>query len=161
MKAVASKISQLSTNEITDFEKNGYIDLTLEDGETVRIESEGLDIIRTGLEGWQVETERGLSVAVDTELSHELKLEGIAREFVNRIQNMRKEADFDVVDRIVIGVQGSEEIKEAVVSMSDYIKKETLAEEIKLEQLEVSDFDKKWEIGETECEISVRRNLNS
>jgi isoleucyl-tRNA synthetase len=160
MKAVAAKIGQLNTDEISQFEKNGWIDLEIGD-ETIRIDTEGLDIIRTGLEGWTVETERGLSVAVDTELSTELVQEGIAREFVNRVQNMRKEANFEVTDRISIGFTGSENIIEAVVAMSDYIKKETLAEEIQPSELEVSDFTKNWEIGEETCTISIRRNINS
>lgn len=161
MKAVASKVGQLSTDEITNFEQQGFIDIGLEDGETIRLDEEGLEIIRTGLEGWQVETERGLSVAVDTEMDTELIQEGLAREFVNRVQNMRKEADFEVTDRVVLGVVASDELKEAVVSMSDYIKKETLAEELQLEELEVSDFIKTWEIGDVECTISIRRTVNS
>jgi isoleucyl-tRNA synthetase len=161
MKPVAAKIGQLGTDEITQFEKSGSLEITLDNGETIRIDEDGLEIVRTGLEGWQVETERGLSVAVDTELSSELKLEGFAREFVNRVQSMRKEADFDVVDRIKIGFTGSEELKEAVVSMNDYIKTETLSEEIKFENLEVSDFVKEWEIGEEECKISIRRTVNA
>ncbi|MDZ7807358.1 MAG: DUF5915 domain-containing protein [Gracilimonas sp.] len=59
MKAVAAKVNQLSTEEITEFEKNGWIDLDIND-ETIRIDSEGLEIVRTGLEGWTVETEKGL-----------------------------------------------------------------------------------------------------
>jgi len=161
MKAVAAKVNQFETETITNFEQQGFIDIQLEGSETVRLESNELDIIRTGLEGWQVESERGLSVAVDTEISHELRIEGLTREFVNRVQSMRKEADFDVVDRISIGFKGEELIKEAVVSMSDYIKEETLAEEIQLTELEVSDFVKTWEIGDTECTISVRRNIKS
>ncbi len=161
MKAVSAKVRDLGTEALSDFEKNGVIEIDLGDGDIVKIEADGLDIIRTGLEGWKVETERGLSVAVDTELSHELKLEGLAREFVNRAQNMRKEADFDVVDRIIIGFEGSDELKEAVVSMKDYIKQETLAEEIDFELLDVSDFMKDWEIGGADCKISVRRNVNS
>lgn len=161
MKAVAGKVNQLDTTAISAFEEEGFLDILLDDGETVRLAGEELDIIRTGLEGWQVETERGLSVAVDTELSRELLIEGLTREFVNRVQNMRKEADFDVVDRISIGFEGDETLKEAVVSMSDYIKEETLAEEIQLVQLEVSDFVKTWEIGDSKCTISVRRNINS
>ncbi|MDR9418475.1 isoleucine--tRNA ligase [Gracilimonas sp.] len=160
MKAVAAKVGELSTEEITQFEKEGYIDLEVDD-ETIRIDSEGLEIIRTGLEGWTVETEGGLSVAVDTDLSEALIQEGIAREFVNRVQNMRKEANFDVTDRIAIGFTGSDKVKEAVVSMSEYIKKETLAEEIQISELEISDFTKTWEIGEEECTISIRRNINS
>ena len=161
MKDVASKVSKLTTDEITNFEREGFIDIDLSSGETIRLEGDGLEIIRTGLEGWQVETERGLSVAVDTEMSVELIQEGIAREFINRLQNMRKEADFEVTDRITIGVTATENLKEAVVSMSDYIKQETLAEELLLEDLEVSDFIKTWEIGDSECTISIRRTVNS
>lgn len=160
MKAVAAKVNQLSTGQITQFEKNGWIDLDIED-ETIRIDEEGLEIVRTGLEGWTVETERGLSVAVDTDLSEELLQEGIAREFVNRIQNMRKEANFEVTDRICIGFTGSDVIKQAVISMNDYIKKETLAEEIQVKDLKVSDFTKTWDIGDEKCKISIRKNINS
>ncbi len=158
MKEVSAKVGKLDTESITNFERDGVIDITLDNGETIRLDSDELEIIRTGLEGWQVETERGLSVAVDTELSKELVEEGLAREFINRVQNMRKEADFEVVDRIQIGVTGDEQLKEAVVSMSEYIKQETLAEEIQLEALDVSDFVKTWEIGDGECSISIRRN---
>ncbi|NIQ04310.1 MAG: hypothetical protein GWO20_00840, partial [Candidatus Korarchaeota archaeon] len=66
----------------------------------------------------------------------------------------------EVTDRIAIGFTGSDDIKEAVVSMSDYIKKETLAEELQIKELEVSDFTKTWDIGEEECTISIRRNIN-
>ncbi len=86
--------------------------------------------------------------------------EGLAREFVNRIQNMRKEADFDVEDRIIIGFNGSDKLEDAVESMKDYIKSETLAEEISSQELDVSDFVKNWEIGEGESTISIRRNPN-
>ena len=107
-----------------------------------------------------METEDGLSVALDTEMTPELVKEGLAREFVNRIQNMRKEADFDVVDRITIGFEGTDKLEEAVESMKDYIKSETLAEEIATHELEVSDFIKSWEIGDGESTISIRRNPN-
>lgn len=161
MKAVAAKVRELNTEEISGFESNGFIDLDLGNDGVVRIEADGLDIVRTGLEGWQVETERGLSVAVDTELSHELKLEGLAREFVNRIQNMRKEADFEVTDRITVGFEGNEELQEAAASMHTYIKAETLATDIETSLLNISDFEKEWEINGSNCKISVRRNVNS
>jgi isoleucyl-tRNA synthetase len=160
MKPVAAKVAELTTEEITEYEETGSIELDLGDKGIVQLGSDGLEITRTGLEGWSVETEDGLSVALDTELSPELVKEGLAREFVNRIQNMRKEADFDVVDRITIGFEGSDELEEAVESMKDYIKSETLAEEIETHELEVSDFVKSWEIGDDESTISIRRNPN-
>lgn len=160
MKAVARQVRDLTTDQITEYEKSGSIELNLEDDGVVRLGSEALEIDRVGLEGWSVETEKGLSVALDTELSTKLVEEGLAREFVNRIQNMRKEADFDVVDRIAIGFSGSGQLEEAVKSMDDYIKHETLAEEISTNELEVSDFVKTWEIGNEDCTISIRRNPN-
>jgi isoleucyl-tRNA synthetase len=160
MKAVSAAVRELNSEDITRFEQQGYIDLDLGDGDVQRLEEGELEVIRHGLQGWEVETEAGLSVAVDTELSPALVQEGLAREFINRIQNMRKEADFDVVDRIFIGVEGSDQIKQAVDSLSDYIVRETLAEEISLEKLEVSDYVKTWEIGEGNCTISIRRNVN-
>lgn len=160
MKPVASKVSELTTEEITEYERTGTIELDLGEDGIVQLGSEGLEISRTGLEGWSVETEDGLSVALDTELTPELVKEGLAREFVNRIQNMRKEADFDVVDRITIGFEGSDKLEEAVDSMEDYIKSETLAEEVKPHELEVSDFVKSWEIGDEDTMISIRRNPN-
>ncbi|NIR71926.1 MAG: isoleucine--tRNA ligase [Aliifodinibius sp.] len=160
MKPVASKVADLTTEEITEYEETGSIELDLGDQGIVQLGEDSLEIIRTGLEGWSVETEKGLSVALDTELTEELVQEGLAREFVNRIQNMRKEADFDVEDRIIIGFDSSDEIEEAVRAMKDYIKSETLAEEISFEKLEVSDFVKSWEIGDSESTISIRRNPN-
>lgn len=161
MKLVAAKVNKFGTETITKLEQQGFINIELSDGENVQLNAKELEIVRTGLEGWQVETERGLSVAVDTEISHDLKMEGLTREFVNRVQSMRKEADFDVIDRISIGFNGEEFLKEAVVSLSDYIKEETLAEEIQLSELKISDFIKSWEIGDQECTISIRRNINT
>ncbi len=160
MKALTPRVKELTTEEITEYEQSGSIELDLGEHGKVRLGSGDLEVSRTGLEGWSVETEGGLSVALDTELSPELEREGLAREFVNRVQNMRKEADFEVVDRIRIGFEGSDKVEEAVESMKDYISSETLAESISAGSLEVSDFVKTWEIGEKECTISIKRNPN-
>ena len=136
------------------------MELDLDGDGVVELDRNDLEISRSGLEGWQVETEDGMSVALDTDLSTELVQEGLAREFINRIQNMRKEADFEVTDRIAIGVATSDKLYEAIQAMNDYIKRETLAEKITDGLLEVSDFKKKWEIGDDNCTISIRRNPN-
>ena len=161
MKAVAAKIRDLTTEDITAFESKGSIELTFDDGEKIRLTSNELDIQRTGLKGWSVESEKGITVAVDTKITEELELEGLSREFVNRIQNMRKEADFDVTDRIAIGISGSEKMENVVTSTADNIKAETLAEEVNAEPLEVSDFIKTWDIEGNEVEISIRRTVKS
>ncbi len=161
MKAAAARIGNLSTEEITEFEKKGAIELPMDDGENIRITSDEIDIQRTGLKGWSVEAEDGITVAVDTEITPELLKEGMSREFINRIQNMRKEADFDVTDRIVIGFSGSKDLGEAVDYAGDVIKTETLAEKIETTLLDVSDFVKSWDIEGSQCEISIRRTTNT
>ena len=157
MKEVASQVQLFSTEQITEYERLGRITVRLDDGTQIVLVENEIDIIRTGLEGWQVETEVGLSVAVDTELSEELQKEGLAREFVNRVQNMRKEANFNVTDRIVTGVQANENLASAINYMTEYIQQETLSESLELEELKVSDYLKSWEIGDEECIISIRR----
>ena len=157
MKAVAGQGQLFSTEQISDFERLGEVTVRLDDLTQIVLVEKEIDIIRTGLEGWQVESEAGLSVAVDTELSEELQKEGLAREFVNRVQNMRKEANFDVTDRIATGVQANEKLAAAISYMAEYIQQETLSESLEQEELKVSDYVKTWEIGDEECIISIRR----
>ena len=157
MKAVAGQVQSFSTEQISDFERLGQVTVRLDDGTQIVLVEKEIDIIRTGLEGWQVESEAGLSVAVDTELSEELQKEGLAREFVNRVQNMRKEANFDVTDRIATGVQANEKLAAAISYMAEYIQQETLSESLEQEELKASDYVKTWEIGDEECNISIRR----
>ena len=157
MKAVASQVQSFSTEQISEFELLGQVTVRLDNGTQIVLLEKEIDIIRTGLEGWQVESEAGLSVAVDTELSEELQKEGLAREFVNRVQNMRKEANFDVTDRIATGVQANEKLAAAISYMAEYIQQETLSESLEQEELQVSDYVKTWEIGDEECIISIRR----
>ena len=157
MKAVAGQVQSFSTEQISDFERLGQVTVRLDDGTQIVLVEKEIDIIRTGLEGWQVESEAGLSVAVDTELSEELQKEGLAREFVNRVQNMRKEANFNVTDRIATGVQANEKLAAAISYMAKYIQQETLSESLEQEELKVSDYVKTWEIGDEECIISIRR----
>lgn len=157
MKAVAGQVQSFSTEQISEFERLGQVTVRLDNGTQIVLVEKEIDIIRTGLEGWQVESEAGLSVAVDTELSEELQKEGLAREFVNRVQNMRKEANFDVTDRIATGVQANEKLAAAISYMAEYIQQETLSESLEQEELKVSDYVKTWEIGDEECIISIRR----
>jgi len=161
MKAVASKISGLTKEQISEFEHSGSVTLVLDDGNEVVISGDELEIQRTGLEGWSVETQDGITVALDTEISDTLLREGITREFMNRIQNMRKEADYEVTDRIIVGFDGSELLTEAVDERLDIIKSETLAERIQSSPLDAPDFIKSWDIEGEECEISIQRTINN
>lgn len=160
MKQVAAKVKSLSNEQINEFEKNRSIELDLDSGSVV-LQDDELEIMRTGLEGWSVETEDGITVAVDTELTTELLQEGIAREFMNRIQNMRKEADYDVTDRIKIGFTGSEKLTQAIEARMETIKTETLAETITSKTLDSPDFVKSWDIEGEDCEITIQRTINN
>ena len=161
MKAVTAKINLLTTEDISAFESKGSIELILDNGEIIRISSNEMEIQRTGLEGWSVESEKGITVAVDTELTEELIREGLSREFVNRVQNMRKEADFEVTDRIHIGYSGSDKLNDAIAATVETIKMETLAEVVEPKLLKVSDFVKTWQIEGEDAEISIRRTNNN
>jgi isoleucyl-tRNA synthetase len=161
MKAVAAIIRNMTKQQINDFETSGSITLTLDDGSNILISSDELEIQRTGLEGWSVETQDGITVALDTEISDELLREGITREFMNRVQNMRKEADYEVTDRIIIGYDGSDHLDEAIKERLETIKTETLAETIQSETLKEPDFIKLWDIEGENCEISIQRTINN
>jgi len=161
MKAVAAKVREMTNEEINDFETTGSVTLSIDDDTDVLISSDELEIQRTGLEGWSVETQDGITVALDTEITDELLREGITREFMNRVQNMRKEADYDVTDRIKIGYDGSEILETAIKERLETIKTETLAESIQSETLDEPDFIKSWDIEGEECEISIQRTINN
>ena len=99
-------------------------------GNPVTISREDVSISAQSIEGWLVDSEAGLTVALDTALTPDLVNEGLAREFVNRVQNMRKDAGFDVTDRIRIQFQAPSRIAEAVEKLSTYVMSETLATQI-------------------------------
>ncbi len=160
MKPVAARVQNLSTEEISEFEKNGEWIVELDDGDSVTLKMEDIDITRHGLEGWSVETERGVTVALDTELDEALTREGLAREIVNRVQNMRKEANYELTDRIDMYLDGDKEMTASVKMMNEYVKSETLAETIAFGVAEESDFTKQWEIDGRKCTIAIQRNTN-
>jgi len=161
MKEVSAKIGGLSKEEISNFEQSGSVTFIMDDKSEVLISSDELEIQRTGLKGWSVETQNGITVALDTEISDDLLREGMTREFMNRVQNMRKEADYDVTDRIVIGYDGSSLLEAAVDERREIIKTETLAERIQSEPLKEPDFVKSWDIEGDVCEISIQRKINN
>jgi len=115
-----------------------------------------VEIIREDIQGWLVESDGGLTVALDTELNDELRAEGIAREFVNRIQNMRKDARFQVTDRIAIFYRAGERIDRVVQSMASYIKNETLAVELS-GHLETGEYSSTFDINGEPVEAAVAR----
>lgn len=131
MKLVAAAVNQLSQEEIAALESNGSIDLPLED-RRISLDLDDVEITSEDIPGWLVATEGKYTVALDLSLSEELRQEGVAREMVNRIQNFRKEAGFEVTDKIALKVQTAPVIDEAIANNKDYICSETLASSLEL-----------------------------
>ena len=130
MKTVAAAIGAWKETDIQTFDSQGFIEIPV--GETAyKIVRSDVDITAEDVEGWLVSSEGGVTVALDTSLSPALVSEGIAREFVNRIQNLRKDSGFEVTDRISIAVGGAPEaLVNALKEHESYISQETLAHSI-------------------------------
>jgi len=154
MKSLASEIAKFNQEDIAKLENENEYSLTV-DGTDVKLTLDDVEIISTEIEGWLVETEEGVTVGIDIELTDDLIAEGYAREFVNRVQNMRKDADFDVVDKIKIYYESDEKLIKYIDGFSEYIKSETLADELNSEISNNNGFSEDWEIGDFNCKISV------
>lgn len=141
MKAVAQKINDFSQEDIRSLETNGSITIQVENVD-VTIDSEDVDIFASDIPGWSVANKGALTVALDITISEELKAEGDARELINRLQKIRKEKDFKLTDKIDIYLKDGNALKAALEFYSDYICKETLAENIYIGH-ESDDFS--WE----------------
>lgn len=131
MKAVQAFAADNSEAIIKGIEQNGTYTINIE-GDTIELVHEDVDIIPVDIPGWKVVNDGALTVALDITLTDELRQEGIAREFVNRIQNLRKDLGFDVVDKISVKIVEHESFKQAVLSNSEYIRAQILADELEL-----------------------------
>jgi isoleucyl-tRNA synthetase len=127
MKEAAAKIVELDMAAISELEQNGTYSLTL-NGTTVEITLDDVEIVSDDIPGLQVASMGSLTVALDTTISPELREEGIARELINRIQNLRKDNGYEVTDKIEVILQGHDEINLAVKHNLEYICSETLAQ---------------------------------
>jgi len=154
MKAIAAKVNGFSAEDIATLEKNQQMELDLGE-ENVTISLEDVEIGTDDIPGWLVTSEGGLTVALDITLTDELKDEGLARELVNRIQNLRKESGFEVTDRIEIKIKNTPAIKSAVEANKNYICAEVLADSM---ELVVATGGPAIEIdGETSTEIAINK----
>ncbi len=127
MKQLSALISGLSQEEITAYETNGEISLNL-DGDTILLKEDDLMVMSEDIPGWSVATEGGLTVALDINVTDELKKEGIARDLVNRIQNLRKDLGLEVQDKIrIVMAEDDPVLTESVMQNKDYICAETQA----------------------------------
>ena len=156
VKAVAASILNLSKTEIKKLENNETITLTIE-GEELIISKEDVDIISSEITGWVVESEEGVTVAIDASLTDDLISEGLAREFVNRIQNMRKDSDYNVIDRINIKYSAPEKLHNALNQFKSYIANETLASSFEFAADLDNSSSTEWKINEYDCSVHIEK----
>ena len=129
MKLVANEIRNFDQADIAKLEQKNVLDLEI-NGKSITLQLSDVEITSQDIEGWLVANANGLTVALDVIISEDLRKEGIARELVNRIQNLRKDQNFEVVDKIEISFEMHPVIQEAVAVNEAYIKAETLTNNI-------------------------------
>ncbi|ESU29128.1 isoleucyl-tRNA synthetase [Flavobacterium limnosediminis JC2902] len=132
MGLISKEIQNLNQENIAKLERDGVISIVIS-GNSVNLTSEEVEISSQDIEGWLVANSGGITVALDITISDALRKEGIARELVNRIQNIRKDSGFEVTDKIKVTMQRDGIIQEAVKDNEAYIKSETLTEELVFE----------------------------
>lgn len=156
--AIAEAIRRLRQAEVAKLENGQTLTLAI-DGEPVTISKEEIRVQVSHAEGLAVNAEGPMAVALDTRLDAELVAEGMAREFVNRVQNMRKDAGFEVLDRIRIFYEGSDALDQAVRKMSAYVCNETLADELRRNppRRAKSQIVREWEVSGEKATIGIER----
>ena len=152
MKTVAAAIDSLDQAGIALLEKQGFIELTLEN-QPVTIEAQDVEIISEDIPGWLVSNEGNLTVALEVELTDELRNEGMARELINRIQNIRKDSGLEITDHINVVISPDATIEAAVNQFADYIKTQVLADTLNIADNDGSAID----IDELAVKIKVEK----
>ena len=146
MKAVAAAVDALSQEQIAELEANGKLSIGSIEGSEIEIVAEDVDIISEDIPGWLVGNEGNLTVALDITLTDELRNEGMARELVNRIQNIRKKSGLEITDRITVTIEPKEPAAKAIEAFGDYVARQVLADSITIAQndgqeVEFDDFN--------------------
>ena len=135
-------MADLSQEQIAELQEKGSIEVSVEN-QALQVLSEDVEIISEDIKGWLVANEGNLTVALEVELTDALRKEGMARELINRIQNLRKDSGLEITDRIVVTISDVDVLRDAVSEYGDYVAQQVLAENIEFaanEGVEV-DFD--------------------
>lgn len=155
MKKISAEIAALSNEQINLFEKEGHFIVNV-DNQEIELTLDDVEIISEDIPGWLVTNEGNLTVALDITVNDDLKYEGIARELVNRIQNIRKESGFDVTDKINMTIGKHPELSIAIKRHMDYIKSQTLTKSIEIEE---KVDDKKASLIQIDNDIVTKANI--
>ena len=155
MKAAAAALQGLDNSGISAFEKNGFVDIDMPDGTKARVDLADVEILSEDIPGWLVANDGNLTVALDVTVTPELRLEGIARDIINRIQNIRKTRNYDITDRIVAVFAPNAEIDPAVNAFGDYIARQVLADKVTIADLANSADIEVLDIDGLEAKVTI------
>ena len=156
MKAVAAAITAMSQQEIARLEREGSVQLTIDGGE-ITVELPDVEIHSEDIPGWLVANEGNVTVALEVEITDELRKEGVARDLVNRIQNIRKSRGYDITDRIRVVVEPSEFTAGALEDFKDYIASQVLAAEVTADAVDTPAEDEILDIDGTTVNVKITK----
>jgi len=154
MKTVSGSIFNLGSEQINFLENGEILNIKLENF-TFDLSLEDIEVFYEDIEGWQVGSENGYTIALDINISDKLKNEGISREVVNKIQNLRKDSNFNVSDKIIINIVNSNLTDKALKDNLEYIKNETLAIEINF--VEKLSSPNEFEFDDIKLELEINK----
>ena len=157
MKQVAAAIQAMEQSQINTLEREGHATIVV-DGAEVVIDAPDVEIISEDIPGWLVANEGNVTVALDINITPELRQEGVARDLINRIQNIRKGRDYEITDRINLIIEPNELTTDAVNSFADYIAGQVLADSITVGAVENPAEDEKLNINDVDVNVKVTLN---
>jgi isoleucyl-tRNA synthetase len=162
MKGVAAQMDALTQEQIAELEANGTIAINVE-GNDLTVELADVEIISEDIPGWLVTNEGSLTVALDIVITKELRQEGIARELVNRIQNIRKESGLEITDRIKVEMTFVDKTEEALQTWGDYVKAQVLADSLNSiegfadgTEVEIDEYQEGAEVKVNEIKLNIK-----
>ena len=153
MKNVAGAIARLTDAEVDSFVETNSLNLIIDDQE-ITFDSEDIEVVSQGIEGWQVGQESGITVALDMQLTDALISEGLVRETLNRVQNLRKQKGLALTDRIDVAYHASERLAEAIASDLAFIKSEVLA--LQFTTSDTEQWEETFDIGTEQLKINMK-----
>jgi len=156
VKAAAAMLGKMDSAAVRQFADTGKLEWS-NDGQSFVLTEEEVEVIRNEREGFAVESDGGLMIAISTELTEELVNEGFAREIVNKIQNMRKSSGFEVTDRINVTVASGERLRSAAQRYEEFIRRETLADSITFVDSSAANGATEWNINGEKSAIAVAK----
>jgi len=160
MKQIAAAVGKMGQKDISRIEKEGAIAISIEDQE-ITLSLEDVEITSEDIPGWLVASEGAITVALDITIDEDLRFEGVAREMVNRIQNIRKESNFDVTDKVDIRIRKQDTVQKALEKFGAYVRSQTLAETIEFTGALDSDSAREIDLDDDiKVTISVTRTGN-